>query len=102
MIDLFVGWFNSTWHFAKSDFQEWPLRFCLEMLAWGLSIGCSIIMMLTVPTPPLMLLYPFWILGCAIYCWAAYTRKSAGMVANYLLLVTIDLIALARMISNLV
>jgi len=102
LIDTFFGYFNSTWHFAKTDFKEWPLRFCLELFAWCLSIGCSTAMMLTVPNPPLILMYPFWISGCIIYCWAAWTRGSFGMVANYLLLSSIDLIALARMISKVV
>ena len=100
MIDTFFGWFGSTWHFAKSDYQAWPLRFCLEMVAWAVSIGCSLGMMLTVPNPPLMMLYPAWITGCIIYCWAAWTRKSFGMMANYLLLSTIDIIALVRMLVN--
>jgi hypothetical protein len=35
-----------------------------------------------------------------MYAWAAYTRKSVGMLANYILLVTIDAIGLIRMIVN--
>ena len=100
MIDTFLGWFGSTWHFAKADYNTWPLRFCLELLAWALSIGCSVAMMLTVPNPPLLQMYPVWITGCVIYCWAAWTRKSFGMMANYLLLSTIDIIALIKMIVS--
>ena len=70
----------------------------VECLAWVISIGCSITMALTVPNPPLLLLYPIWITGCALYAWAAYTRKSFGMLANYMLLVTIDFVGLIRMI----
>jgi hypothetical protein len=55
-------------------------------------------MAVTVPSPPLLALYPVWILGCALYAWAAYTRKSVGMLANYLLLVTIDMVGLIRML----
>jgi len=33
-----------------------------------------------------------------MYGWAAYSRKSFGMLANYLLLVTIDSIGLVRML----
>lgn len=102
MIDMIEGWFNSTWHFAKKDFLEWPLRFCLEILAWALSIGCAFTMAMTVPNPPLLALYPLWISGCAIYAWAAWTRGSFGMIANYLLLVSIDLVGLTRMLSKLV
>jgi hypothetical protein len=55
-------------------------------------------MMLTVPNPPFLLLYPLFILQCAIFAWASYTRKSTGMLANYTLLITIDSVALTRLI----
>ncbi len=83
---------------AQRDYREWPMRFCVEILAWAISIGCSITMALTVPTPPLLMLYPIWIAGCAMYGWAAWTRGSFGMVANYLLLVSIDFIGLINML----
>jgi hypothetical protein len=84
----------------RDDYRTHPFRFVVELFAWGISIGCSITMALTVPNPPLITLYPVWILGCSMYAWAAYTRKSFGMIANYLLLVTIDSVGLARMIIN--
>ena len=70
----------------------------MEVLAWGVSIGCSITMAATVPNPPLVVLYPIWIAGCAMYAWAAWSRKSFGMLANYILLVSIDTVGLLRMI----
>jgi hypothetical protein len=33
-----------------------------------------------------------------MYAWASWTRKSFGMLANYLLLTTIDTIGLLRMV----
>lgn len=87
-------------NWIRDDWRSYPTRFVAELVAWAISIGCSITMALTVPTPPLMVLYPVWILGCAIYAWAAYSRKSFGMLANYLLLVTIDSIGLGRMLLN--
>jgi hypothetical protein len=83
----------------KSDYKSNRIRFCLEVVAWAISIGCSITMALTVPTPPLIILYPIWIAGCAIYSWAAWTRRSFGMLANYMLLVTIDTVGLIRMLT---
>lgn len=81
----------------REDWNSNPLRCVLEILAWVLSIACSVTMMLTVPTPPFLILYPLFILQCAIFAWAAWTRKSLGMLANYMLLVTIDSVALFRM-----
>ena len=94
MNDLFTGLFD----WIKDDFRSYPIRFAIELLAWAISIGCSITMALTVPHPPLLFLYPIWISGCAMYAWAAYTRKSFGMLANYLLLVSIDSVGLTRML----
>lgn len=83
---------------AEKDYRAWPWRFCIEVLAWIISIGCSITMALTVPNPPLLFLYPLWIAGCSMYGWASWTRGSFGMLANYLLLVSIDSIGLIRML----
>lgn len=91
--------FRPTIDWIKDDWHSHPFRFIVELLAWGISIGCSITMALTVPTPPLLVLYPIWITGCAMYSWAAYTRKSFGMLANYVLLTTIDTIGLIRMLT---
>lgn len=94
MNELFYGIIN----WIKEDWNSNPLRCFLEIFAWVLSISCSFVMMLTVPTPPFLILYPLFITQCAIFAWASWTRKSLGMLSNYLLLVTIDSIALYRMI----
>ena len=94
MNDVFTGIFE----WIKDDWQSNRWRFIVELFAWVISIGCSITMALTVPHPPLLVLYPIWIIGCALYAWAAYTRKSFGLLANYVLLTTIDTIGLIRML----
>jgi cellulose synthase/poly-beta-1,6-N-acetylglucosamine synthase-like glycosyltransferase len=91
---------SGTFSWIREDYQSHKLRFCLEVLAWAISIGCAITMASTVPTPPLLVLYPIWITGCAIYAWCAYSRRSFGMLANYILLTTIDTVGLVRMIIN--
>ena len=95
MNDLFYNLFE----WIKDDWKSNRIRFAVELVAWAISIGCSITMALTVPNPPLLILYPVWIAGCAMYGWASYTRKSFGMLANYLLLVTIDTVGLIRMLT---
>jgi len=90
--------FYNIFGWIRDDWKSNKIRFVVELLAWAISIGCSITMALTVPNPPLLILYPIWIAGCAMYLWAAFTRKSFGMVANYLLLTTIDTIGLIRML----
>jgi hypothetical protein len=96
MIDLF----RPTFDWIRDDFKSNRIRFLVELLAWAISIGCSITMASTVPNPPLLTLYPIWITGCALYAWAAWTRQSFGMLANYILLTTIDTIGLIRMLTS--
>ena len=90
----------NIYNYIKDDYSTNPVRFIVEVTAWAISVGCSVTMALTVPYPPLLILYPIWISGCAMYAWASYTRKSFGMIANYMLLVTIDSVGLVRMLIN--
>ena len=90
----------NIYNYIKDDYTTNPFRFVVEVAAWAISVGCSVTMALTVPYPPLLILYPIWITGCAMYAWASYTCKSFGMIANYMLLVTIDSVGLVRMLIN--
>lgn len=94
MNDIFYGIFS----WIKNDWSSNHVRFLVEVVAWLSSIGCSITLALTVPNPPFLVLYPIWITGCALYAWASYTRRSFGMLANYLFLTSVDSIGLIRMI----
>jgi hypothetical protein len=96
---MIIDLFRPTLDWIQDDFKSNRVRFIVELLAWAVSIGCSITMAVTVPNPPLLALYPIWIIGCAMYAWASWTRKSFGMLANYLLLVTIDSVGLIRMLA---
>jgi hypothetical protein len=91
--------FRPTFEWIRDDFKSNRIRFAIELLAWAISIGCAVIMALTVPNPPLLALYPVWIAGCALYAWAAWSRKSFGMLANYILLTSIDTFGLIRMLT---
>jgi hypothetical protein len=95
---MIPNYIKPTLEWIKADYSESPIRFALEVIAWFMSIACAVIMMLTVPTPPFLLLYPMFITQCAIFAWAAWTRKSFGMLSNYMLLVSIDLVALWRLL----
>ena len=52
MNDIFYGIFS----WIKDDYKTNPFRFCVEVLAWAISIGSSITMAITVPNPPLLML----------------------------------------------
>jgi len=92
---------TNIFKWIRDDYRAYPLRFIVETTAWFLSISCAIAMALTVPNPPLIILYPIFICQCCMYAWASYSRRSFGMLANAALLVTIDSVGLIRMINNL-
>jgi len=94
------GFITDIHQWIKDDYKTNRTRFAVEVVAWAISIGCSITMAFTVPNPPLLMLYPIWISGCGLYAWASWTRGSFGMLANYILLTTIDTIGLIRMIMQ--
>ena len=96
---MILDLFRPTFQWIRNDYTSNRFRFSIELLAWAVSIGCSITMASTVPHPPLLVLYPIWIAGCSMYAWAAWTRKSFGMLANYILLTAIDTIGLFRMLT---
>jgi hypothetical protein len=91
--------FINMYNWAKTDYKEWPLRFTLEIAAWFMSLACSLVLATAATDPLFFYLYPIFILQCAIFGWAAWTRKSTGMVANYILLVTIDCIGYIRLLN---
>lgn len=83
----------------REDYRSRPFRFIVELLAWAASVGCAITMAVTVPNPPLRMIYPIWISGCLMYGWAAWTRRSFGMLANYMLLTVIDTVGMIRILT---
>ena len=94
-----ISLFDDIIVWIKRDYKEYKFRFVIEFLAWIMSIGCCILMAATVPNPPFLLLYPLFILQCSMLAWAAHTRNSTGIFANYLLIVIIDIIALIRLLT---
>ena len=88
--------FGTTIEWIKQDYKSHRLRFVVECIAWVLSVGCALTMALTVPNPPLKFLYIPWVTSTFAYAWCAYSRRSFGMLANYLLLFTIDFTALIK------
>lgn len=92
--------FFDIYEWVKEDYKSHRIRFIIEVIAWTCSVGCALTFALTVPNPPFYWLYPFWISGCLLYSWAAWTRKSFGMLLNYLLITGIDTIGLVRLLLN--
>ena len=89
---------KNIWQYIQNDWNSYPLRFCAEFFAWACSVISAVIFAVTVPNIPVIPLYAIFISGCVASGWACYTRRSFGLMANSVFLVTIDSIGLARMI----
>ena len=90
---------HSVVNWIRSDFESHPIRFVVELVAWAMSIGAAVLFALTVPAVPFVFYLCITISGCAMYAWAAWTRQSFGMLANYILLTMIDSVGLARILA---
>ena len=90
---------RATIDYIRRDYESSPARFWLEVNAWVMSIGAAVLFALTVPSVPFLFYLMIVITGSAIYTWAAWTRGSFGMLANYLLLTVIDTVGLVRLLA---
>ena len=98
MTQSFADWRASVADYVQEDFRAYPLRFCLELLGWAISLGCSLTYAITVPHLPFIPLYMAFITGCLIMAWCAYTRGSFGILGNYLILSIIDSAGLIKLL----
>lgn len=97
---MILVFFHNIWNWIKEDYKDHPLRFVIEVLAWVISIGCSFVVTITVPNVPFIYLYPLWLSGCSMYAWASWTRRSFGMLCNYMLMITLDLVGFYRVLTG--
>lgn len=93
-----MEWINNSWSYIKEDWRSNRIRFCAELFAWVCSVVSAIIFAITVPNIPVIPLYGIFISGCCAAAWTCWTRGSFGLLANYVFLITIDLIGLGKMI----
>jgi hypothetical protein len=87
---------QNTLAWIRADWQSNPLRFVVEVWAWAFSIVAAVLFAATVPSVPFVLYLSITVVNCALYAWAAWSRGSFGILANYLLLTVIDAVALTR------
>ena len=98
MTEKVANWWSSARQFIVDDWQSHRVRFVFEMIAWAISIGCSLTYAITVPNLPFVPLYAAFILGCIISACCAYSRGSFGIFGNYVLLATIDSAGLIKLL----
>jgi hypothetical protein len=99
-MEMIVNSFDNVWKYIKSDWKSNKVRFCAEVFAWACSVVSAVIFAATVPNIPVVPLYTIFISGCCASAWACWTRRSFGLMANSVFLVTIDGIGLIRFALN--
>ena len=82
----------------KEDWNNNPVRFCLEVLCWLDSLACAIIVNTTVPNLPFLVLYPLWVTGTLAYAWCAWSRGSFGMLATFLMIASMDIFGWSKVL----
>jgi cytochrome bd-type quinol oxidase subunit 1 len=91
LITVTIAW-------IKEDWASNHIRCVLEILAWFMSVGANVMFMLTVPHVPFLAYLTLTVLSSAIFAWSLWTRGSLGGLANYGFIVTVDTIALTKVI----
>jgi hypothetical protein len=89
---------NNAWGYIKIDWKSNKIRFLAEIFAWACSVTSACIFAATVPNIPIIPLYIIFISGCVAAGWSCWTRRSFGLLANSVFLVTIDCVGLIRML----
>lgn len=97
---MMIGIFKNVFEWVQDDWKSNPFRFCVELISWFMSIGANIMFAMTVPNVPFILYLSITVTGCAMYAWSAWSRRSFGMLANYLLLTFIDSYGLIKVLTN--
>lgn len=81
---------RSVADYIKADWQSSPTRVVAEIFAWLCSVVSSVLFAITAPNIPIIPIYGIFVAGCGAALWAAWTRGSFGLLANYSFLFLID------------
>jgi len=80
----------------RKDWHSHKLRFLAEVLGTSVTLSASIILALTTPVPPMLLLYCLWNLASLLLLFASYSRGSLGLTLLFAGFLVIDSVGLYR------
>lgn len=84
--------------YVRDDWRSSPTRVVAEVFAWCCSVVSAVIFAATAPHLPIVQIYTIFMSGAAAAAWAAYTRGSFGLLANYVFIISIDAVGLVKML----
>jgi hypothetical protein len=82
----------------KEDWRSHPVRLIAESVAWILNLTVAVIFTLTVPNPPMLIVYPIFLVGLIISMWSAVSRGSFGMLMTNVTIFIIDIIGYIKLL----
>ena len=92
-----IDW-HKTVSFIKDDWHSHPGRLILETINWALNFVIAMTFTLTVPTVPLLIVYPLFFTALSISIYSAISRGSFGLLITSLTIFIIDLVGYYRLL----
>ena len=92
-----IDW-HKTVSFIKKDWHSHPVRLMLETVNWALNFVIAMTFTLTVPTVPLLIVYPLFFTALSISIYSAISRGSFGLLITSLTIFIIDLVGYYRLL----
>ena len=89
---------NNIIKFSKNDYSANKIRFVIEIICGFLYITNAIILAVTTPFPPMLIIYIGWVVGAIGMIYCSWSRKSFGLMLIYISYFTIDSFGLIRTI----
>ena len=88
-------------NFIKNDWKSNRIRLIGECVAMICNIGSAITLAVTIHNPNMYMVYGLFLIASLILIFCAYSRKSFGFMALYIMFVLIDGTGLTRLLLNL-
>ena len=81
---------RKTIEWIKEDYKSNPFRFICEVIGMFSNLIASLILMWFSPNPPMFIAYIFFLVATCFLMYGAFSRKSFGFTAMYLVYLAID------------
>jgi len=96
----FKNYYREFIAYIKLDWHSHPWRLMGECYNWFVSVVVAVVFAVTVPTPPLIWLYPMWLTGLFITILCAKSRGSFGILMGASSMALIDTVGYIRLLLS--
>jgi hypothetical protein len=92
-----IDW-HKTVKFIQHDWHSNPFRLTMETVNWVLNFIIAMTFTLTVPTVPLLLVYPMFFTALSISIYSAISRGSFGILITSITIFLIDIVGYYKLL----